>query len=143
MPPIWIKPHTERHKAYQYTLEKCGVSDKDATLVLNEAFRGYRDALQMHSLPDSIDFGLFKLKVSRFKVFLRMMKYGIWWDEPRINYSSIAHSIILEICLLDGDAMTDYEFDKEYEKSEWWRVPVVLAIVPSLIFIYWMVSCSR
>ena len=31
--------------------------------------------------------------------------------------------------------LTDYERDKEYEKSEWWRVPLVLSIVPALFFI--------
>jgi len=31
--------------------------------------------------------------------------------------------------------MTDYERDKEYEKSEWWRVPLLDVVIPVAILI--------
>lgn len=85
MRPVWIKPHTEKERAFIYTLEKCGVTDKEASLALTTAFKSFKLALGKHSLPDEIDVGLFKFRLSKFKLFLRMLKYGIWLRNNIIN----------------------------------------------------------
>jgi len=33
--------------------------------------------------------------------------------------------------------MTDYERDKKWEQSEWWRVPAMACLFPALVLLMW------
>lgn len=85
MPPIWVKPNTERSTAFSRTLEKCGVTDKEASLVLTTAFKSMQEALSKHSMPDQIDLGLFKYRLSKYNLLKAMLQYGMWLRHGVIN----------------------------------------------------------
>lgn len=84
MLPPWIRKNSDRHLAFKETLEKCGVDEKTATIVLNECFKGFQEAFSRPSMPE-IHMGIIMYRPNTFKMRLRMLKYGTWLRNGLIN----------------------------------------------------------
>lgn len=92
MRPLWIKYNSEREKAFNTTLIKCGVTDKQATEALTSAFKAYREAMNMYSMPTVIDMYFLYLKLRPYRLLLKILEIG---EHLRLGQIGIATYILM------------------------------------------------